>query len=140
MKIGKVEINAEGWEEIGRTENSRHYYVKPDVIVCIFTEKSTDNEVKAREKLVFHEDYIKSKGKKMGLVVFIDNLVTQDPASRQVYAKEPDNKVFTGVSLVGGSVLSRSLASFFLGISNTAVPMKFHATYQDACHWLKTLS
>ena len=75
MKIGKVEIDAEGWAEIWVTENSRHFHVNSDVIVCVFTEKSTDDEVKAREKLIFHEDYIKSQGKKMGLVVFIDNLV-----------------------------------------------------------------
>ena len=140
MKIGNVEIHAEDWEEIGVTQNSTHFYVKPDIIVTIYHEKSVDTELKAREQLNFQEVFIKGKGKKMGLIVFIDNLVSQDAASRQVYAKEPDSKLFKGVSLVGGSMLSRGLASFFLGIKHTAVPMKFHASFQDACHWLEKLS
>ncbi len=140
MKIGKVDINAEDWEEIGETQISRHFYVKSDIIVTIYNEKSVDTELKAREQLNFQETFIKSKGQKMGLIVLIDNLVSQDAASRQVYAKEPDRSVFHGVSLVGGSMLSRGVASFFLGIAHTAVPMKFHAHFQDACHWFEELS
>jgi hypothetical protein len=140
MRIGDVEVNSEAWEEIGETQNSKHFFIEPDTVVSIYNEKSVDSELRAREQLNFQEVFIRSKEKEMGLIVFIDNLVSQDAASRRVYAQEPDSSLFKGVALVGGSVLSRAVASFFLGISHTAVPMRFYARFQDAYDWLEALS
>jgi len=139
MNAGVGEIDVETLEKVGTTDLSDHYLLEPNILLTIYRENSVDTQDTARKQLEFQEDYMRSKGHRFGLLVLIDNLVAQDAASRRVYAKEPSDGVFLGVALVGGSMLSRGVASFFLGISNTAVPMKFFATVRDAQGWFHKL-
>lgn len=140
MKAGTTEIDVTGWESVGSTQNSDHFLMEPKVMVTIYRAGSHDNEHTAREQLRFQEKCIQERGGGFDLIVCIDNLVSQDAASRRVYAREPNPKSFRGVALVGGTVLSRGVASFFLGISNTAVPMRFCRSIEDARTWFAGLA
>ena len=134
-KVGSTEIDVGGWEAVGATQNSEHFILQPKVLVTVYKEGSRDNEHTARDQLRFQEEFIQASGGQFGLIVLIDNLVSQDAASRRVYAKEPNPHNFRGVALVGGTFLSRGVAAFFLGISRTAVPMKFFPTIDEALAW-----
>jgi hypothetical protein len=137
ISVGNEVIDISGWEHIGTTQNSDHYLAEPDIIATIYREGSVDVEHTAREQLNFQHDYISKQGRKHGLLVFIDTLVSQDAASRRVYSKEPRPELFNGVALVGGTRLSRGVASFFIGISRLLVEQRFFATYREAMGWLR---
>jgi hypothetical protein len=139
MKVGTAEIDISSWEPVGSTRNCDHFLAEPKLMISVYKEGSKDNEGDAREQLRFQEEFIESRGGGFDLIVLIDNLVSQDAASRRVYAQEPTPSNFRGTALVGGSFLSRGVASFFLGISSTAVPMKFFASIDDARAWLDGL-
>ena len=73
------------------------------------------------------------------MLVLFDRMKGQDAGARRVYQAEPDSKLLLGTALVGGTLLGRAMASFFLGLSKTQVRVKLFADLKDALRWARAL-
>ena len=66
-------------------------------------------------------------------------MASQDKEARRVYQSEPEPALMLGSALVGGSLLSRAMGSFFLGLSRPKIPVKMFATLDEAMVWAKKI-
>ena len=85
-------------------------------------------------------EYFRAGSRPGCVVVFFDRMKGQDAGARRIYHREPDSKLLLGTALVGGTLLGRAMASFFLGLSKTQVPVKLFADLNDALSWARRLS
>jgi hypothetical protein len=129
-----------GWPFVGETSNSRYYLIEPDVLAALPAAGSADDLATARENVGFQNAYFRTAGHPGVVVVFFDNLVSQDKDARRIYQQEPDLTVLRGVALVGGSLLSRAIGSFFLGLSKPRIALKMFSELAEALAWAHQLN
>jgi hypothetical protein len=129
----------QGWLLIGRTSKSTYYLAEPTVLACVPDNRCTDDEASARENASFQENYWVSEGRTGCCLVFFDFLADQTAEARAVYRTFPFVKQ-VGVALVGGTPLSRAIASFFMGLSRPKTPTRFFGTAADAFAWCRSVT
>jgi len=134
------DIDTKGWTPVGETSNTQYYAIGDDILAAVPNAGAADTEATARENTNFQNDYFRKRERGGLVVVFFDRMVSQDKGARRVYQAEPDEKYFWGTALVGGSMLGRAMASFFLGLSKPKVPIKMCASLDDARAWANSLS
>lgn len=135
-----VEPDVSNWKKLGATGNTQYYEVEPGILGAIPHRGVSDNEQSARQNNVFQMEYFRGGGRPGCVVVFFDRMKGQDAGARRVYQREPDAKLLLGTALVGGTLLGRAMASFFLGLSKTQVPVKLFGDLDDALDWVRRLS
>ncbi|AKV00587.1 hypothetical protein AKJ09_07250 [Labilithrix luteola] len=130
--------NTAGWKHIGDSSNTRYFAVAERILGGVPLPGSKDDGATAEENVVFQNGYFRTS--KPGVVViFFDNLASQDKDARRVYQTRPDPNVLLGTALVGGSLLSRAMGSFFLGLSKPKVPVKMFKNLDEARAWASEL-
>lgn len=130
----------ESWKEVGETSNTK-YYVDDDRILLVLPHPgSHDTAATARENIDFQHQWFSTHGDPPLLIIFFDRLASQDRPARKIYAEDTTSPWALGFALVGGSLLSRAMGSFFLGLSKTAIPLKFFPTMTEARSWLHGLA
>ncbi len=127
-----------GWKFVGRTANSRYFVVERGILACVPDPKSSDTESSAKENVRFQELYWTERAEHGTCMVFFDQLVDQTAAARRVYATYPFRSQ-RATALVGGTALSRAIASFFTGLSQPATRTKFFGSATDAAEWCRNL-
>ena len=133
------DIDTSGWEPVGETVNTRYYRVDPEILACVPHMGSRDEQESARQNARFQLDYWKAAGHAGVVVVFFDNMVSQDKDARRVYQTEIDPAFVVGTALVGGSMLARAMGAFFLGLSKPRIPLKMFGSLADAKIWAREL-
>ena len=135
-----VEPDITSWKKLGATANTQYYEIEPGILGAIPHQGTSDDEQTARQNNVFQMEYFRG-GRLAGcVVVFFDRMKGQDAGARRVYQREPDSTLLLGTALVGGTLLGRAMASFFLGLSKTQVPVKLFGDLHEALHWARRLS
>ena len=134
-----VEPDISSWKKLGATANTQYYEIEPGMLGAIRHPGSSDDARSARQNNVFQMEYFRGGSRPGCVVVFFDRMKGQDAGARRVYQREPDAKLLLGTALVGGSLLGRAMASFFLGLSKTHVPVKLFGDLHDALHWARRL-
>jgi len=129
-----AKIDVSGWKQLGEAGNSVYYEVAPRIIAAVPHPGSRDEEATARANVAFQLDYFRTAGSG-AVIAFFDNLVSQDKSARRVYQTDPDPALMLGTALVGGSMLSRAMGSFFLGLSRPVIPVKMFGAAADAVRW-----
>lgn len=122
------------WKPVGETTNTRYFLVEERVLAGVPPPGASDDAKTARENIDFQQDYFK-KHEPGVIIVFFDNLVSQDKGARSVYQTYGDPKVLLGTALVGGNLLSRAMGSFFMGLSKPKVAVKMFRTLEEAVVW-----
>ncbi len=133
------DLDTSGWEAVGETSNSRYFVVEPHVLAALPNPASTDTKESAEENVAFQNAHWKSVGHPGVVVVFFDNMTSQDAAARRVYQTGPEPDLMLGTALVGGSLLSRAMGSFFLGLTKPAIPVKMFRSLAEAKVWADEL-
>lgn len=126
------------WTLRGMTSNSRYFDIEPGILACVPFPGSSDTEATARENTRFQETYWIERDRIGVCIVFFDYLVDQTAAARKVYTTFP----FRGqraTALVGGTALSRAIASFFMGLSVPSTKTRLFGAYPDALAWCRKL-
>ena len=123
-----------GWKSVGETSNTRYFLVEERVLAGVPPPGSIDDAKSARENIDFQQDYFR-KHQPGVIIVFFDNLVSQDKGARSVYQTHGDPKLLLGTALVGGNLLSRAMGSFFMGLSKPKVAVKMFRTLDEAVVW-----
>jgi hypothetical protein len=127
-------VDTSGWKAVGETENTRYFELGPKILAAVPRERARDDEATARSNVKFQVSFLRERGGGV-VVVFFDNMVSQDKDARRVYQMEPDPAVLRATALVGGSLLSRAMGSFFLGLAKPRIPVKMFATTDEAVSW-----
>lgn len=135
----KRQPNIADWSPLGNSANSAYYAVEPGIIACVPVDMSTDDQDTARQNARFQEDHWVRSGRRGSCVVFFDFLADQTAEARSVYATFPFHSQ-NGTALVGGTALSRAIASFFTGLSRPKTPTKFFGSEQEALVWCRQLN
>jgi hypothetical protein len=122
------------WESVGETSNTRYFLVEERVLAGVPPAGSVDDARSARENIDFQQGYFR-KNKPGVVIIFFDNLVSQDKGARAVYQTQGDPTVLVGTALVGGNLLSRAMGSFFMGLSKPKVAVKMFPSLDEAVVW-----
>lgn len=132
-----VDPVASAWKKLGTTSNTQYYEVEPGILAAVPHLGASDDERSARQNNAFQMEYFRGSQRPGCVLVLFDRMKGQDTGARRVYQREPDARLLLGTALVGGTLLGRAMASFFLGLSKTQVPVKLFGELNDALRWAR---
>lgn len=135
-----IEINTKDWKHVGATSNTQYYDVETGILAAVPDLGLADDRKTALENVEFQDDYWHKLGRGGVVLVFFDRLVSQSKEAREAYGTQHDLEVMRATALIGGSVLGRTIASFFLGLFKPQVPVKMFATTADALTWARQVN
>ncbi len=124
---------------VGRTSNTRYFAQDSRVLIAWPDEGALDTAETATENVEFQIVYFRSVGAPGIVMIFFDRMKGQDRGARQVYTARANESWTIGIALVGGSLLSRAIAAFFMGLSKPRVPIRLFATEEEAAPWIEQL-
>jgi hypothetical protein len=133
-------IDVSAWKYVGETANTRFYVVEDRVLAAVPNDGARDNRATALENTTFQNTFLKELGHPGVVVVFFDRMVSQDRDARRVYQTETDPAHMLGSCLVGGTALSRAMASFSIGFSRQRVPVRLFPNLDAALVWARALN
>lgn len=126
------------WKAVGRSSNTSYYLAAEDILIVLPDVGLKDDETSAKENVAFQVDVAKRAGKRIGLVVYLSSLLSQDSAARKLYSSlDPD--LFLGSALVVANPLARAIGSFFMGLSRPKFPAKLVETIEEGVAWFDTM-
>ena len=126
-------------QPVGRTSNTRYFAQDARVLVAWPDEGALDTAATATENADFQIAYFGSVGKRGVVAIYFDRLLGQDRGARKVYAERPGRDVALGIVLIGGSLLTRAMGAFFMGLQKPIVPIRLFAAREDATSWIEQL-
>ncbi len=132
-----MSIVSPDWKMIGSTSNADFYEMRPDVLVIVPHQDSTDNEASARESLALQKKHWTSVGRKGAVVIWMDPVVAQDSGARGVYQNETAGVPTTGYAIVGESFFAMATASVFTGLSKPGIETQIFRSLDEAMPWVE---
>ena len=128
-----------GWKWVADHGNSRYFAPVDGVLAAVPHEGTIDTAETARQNQDFQHAYFEKLGRAGVIVIYFDLIKELNKDARTVYTQS-DPRYLRGVALVGGTLLSRAMASFFMGIiSPPPIPLKMFASTEDALSWARDL-
>lgn len=127
------------YRSVGTDGHSDYYIADPDIILVIPKPGMVDSQQSARVAADFMNDCARKAGRKLGTVVVMSNILSQDAETRRIYQSLAGNGLYFGLALVVDNALSRALASFFLGFSKPTIPTQLFDTVEKGAEWLQTI-
>jgi hypothetical protein len=131
-------IDTTGWTAIGRSANADFYELEEGLLAVVPFDGTTDDAGTARQSVQIQHDYLRARGGRAGVVVFMDRVIEQDASARAVYRNAPDPAFITCYALVGGTAFGRAVGSIFIGISRPKVPTRMFGTLDEARAWARS--
>jgi hypothetical protein len=125
---------------IGRSSNADFYEIDARVLAVVPFDRCTDDEGTASESVRIQLEHLRARGRRAGVVVFMDRVLTQNAAARQVYRDNPDPSHQACFALVGGTMFGRAVASFFIGLHPPRVPTRLFASAEQAIDWARRMA
>ena len=126
-------------EPVGRTANTSYFADDPRVLIAWPDEGALDTAATATANMDLQIEYFRTVGVPGVVTIYFDRLMGQDRGARRVYAARTNDSFALGIALVGGSLLTRALAAFYMGLNKPAVPTRLFATREDAAPWIAQL-
>jgi hypothetical protein len=126
------------WKNVGRTSNTQYYLAGVDVLIVLPDAGLKDDERSARENVAFQVAFARRLERRVGLVVYLTSLLSQDAAARKLYSAL-DPTLFWGSALVVANPLARAIGSFFMGLSRPKFPAKLVENIEDGIAWFATV-
>jgi len=121
-------------KKVGNTFNTEYFTYNEDILVV-----NPNPGYKARSNMEWQQFFARSLERKCGLVVVLNNLLSQDAESRKVYSDGMLPELFYGSALVVSNTLSRAIGSFFIGLSKPVIPLTLVGSIEDGIAWLETI-
>jgi hypothetical protein len=133
-----IAIDTTGWTHIGSSSNAEFYAIEPQILAVVPHDGKNDDAGTARESVKIQLDHLRASGRRAGVVVFMDRVLSQDSGARTVYRDAPDPNFQVCFALVGGTPFGRAVASLFIGLSPPRVPTRMFASLPEAVAWIRT--
>jgi hypothetical protein len=134
-----IEIPTAKWKLLGDSANAKNYEIEPHVMAAVPNPGSSDDLATARDNVAFQNKLLKEWGGGV-VLVFFDPLVSQDKDARRVYQTECEQPHYRACALIGGTLLSRAIMSFFVGVTKPRVPIKLFGNMADALEWAREIN
>ena len=83
--------------KVGDTFNTEYFVFEPDILVVNPRPGYKDNVEAARSNMEWQQSFARKQGRKYGLVVVLNNLLSQDAESRKVYSDGLFPELFYGI-------------------------------------------
>lgn len=132
-------IDTTGWRALGRTLNATVYELLPRILVAVPDERADDDASTAEANLRALREYERATGASAVCFILFDRFASQSAEARRVYTADPDPRLDAGIGLVTSSLLGRAMASFFLGLCRTPIPVRTFATVSAGLPWALSL-
>lgn len=126
-------------KKVGETFNTEYSMYGADILVVVPMPGYKDNVEAARTNMEWQQTFARNLGKKIGLIVVVDNMLSQDAESRKVYSEGMFPELFYGSALVVSNLLARAMGSFFIGLSKPIVPLTLVSSIEDGIAWLENI-
>lgn len=127
------------WKPVGSVANTRYFSLE-DVLMVVPNQGSKDDASTARINLEFQSRFAREAGRKVGLLVLLGRLSSQDSEARHIYAEHMDPGLFAAAALVVSNPISRAIGSFFLGLARPKMPTRIFESVDHALQWLRSQS
>jgi hypothetical protein len=131
--------NVSEFVSVGKTATTDFAMADPDILIGTPRPGTVDNVESAKANVEFEGKYARELGKRICVVILVDNLLAQDAETRRVYTEGLGEDSIYGVALVSGSSMGRAIASFFMGLSKPKVPTKIFDSIQSAIAWARSI-
>jgi len=135
-----LNIDTSSWQAVGATSNTEYFVPESGVLIAMPLQGAADDEVTAQENVDFHHAHWRQLGRSGASVILFDRMTSQDKGARGVYASQSDPSLLTCAALVGGTLLSRAMASFFIGLTRPMIPAKMFPDLDSALVWARQMN
>lgn len=131
-------VRKHGLKPAGKSVNTEYFELDAGVLIVIPLDGSRDDGASARSNVDLQTKFFRERGQKGAVIIFFDRMKAQDRHARTVYSDM--DQALTATALVGGSMLTRAMASFLLGIARPKVPIKLFPTFEAALEWVREMN
>ena len=130
-------VDTKQWTRFGTSDNADFYEVEPGILAVLPFDGTEDTAETARQSVTIQLDYLRARGTRAGIVVFMDPVLEQHASARSIYRELPDPAFQVCFALVGSSAFGRAVGSVFLGLSRPRVPTRMFGTFDEAVAWIR---
>ncbi len=109
-----------------------------DVLVVVPEQGFKDTADVTRLTVNALREYAQKLGKRCGLVVIVNNLLSQDAESRRLYGTHLTPDLFFCVTLVVSSPLARAIGGVGLRLAKMPIPLSLSETVEAGLAWAET--
>lgn len=134
-----MDIDVDRWKFVSETNNGRNYEVERGILAIVPRAGVIDTAADAQEAVDVQHEYFRSVGGGVA-IIFFSELKSLDKDARRVYQEAPIPSIFRAAALVGGSLLARAIASFFLGVAKPRIPTRFFGSFEEALEWAQSIN
>jgi hypothetical protein len=120
---------------VGGTRAGSYRALSEDVLVAVPTPGYIQSVEGARASLAELVRIAEQRGRRQALVIVVDNVTSQDAASRRLWQRELDPGLLCGLALSCGSLLARAIGSFYIGLRRPTVETRMFASVREALKW-----
>jgi len=133
----RSDIDPTSWPIVGGTSAGAYHEAEPDVWVAAPRMGYEQTGDTARASLEELNRLVRERGRRVGLIVLIDRVRSQDGASRRIWQSEIDPDVVCALALVGGTMLGRAIGSFFMGVYRPSIATTLVPSFDEALDWVR---
>lgn len=106
-----------------------------DILIVVPEEGFKDTADTSRLTVAALREYAQKLGKKCGLVVIVNNLLSQEPESRRVYSEDVTSDLFFSVTLVVSSLLARAIGGVAIRFTKMHIPFSLSDSIEAGIAW-----
>jgi len=133
-------IDTSGWVKFGESSNAEFFEIEPRVLAVVPFDGCDDNAETARASIRIQLERLRARGRRAGVIVFMDRIASQDSGARAVYSEAPDPAFQACFALVGGTTFGRAVGSIFIGLRPPRVPTRMFSTIEEALAWARDVT
>jgi hypothetical protein len=109
-----------------------------DILIVVPEKGFKDTAEFTRNTVAALREYAQNLGKKCGLVIVANNLLSQDAESRRIYAEKIGPDLFFGVTMVVSSPLARAIGSVAIRLTEMPIPICLSDSIEAGIAWIET--
>ena len=111
---------------------------KDDILIVVPEQGFKDTKEATRLTVDALRDYAQKLGKRCGLVVVANNLLSQDAESRRIYSEDITPDLFFSVTLVVSSPLARAIGGAAIRLTKMPIPFSLSDSIEAGIAWTET--
>lgn len=109
-----------------------------DILIVVPEEGFKDTAETSRLTVAALREYAQKLGKKCGLVIIANNLLSQDAESRRNYAEGITPDLFFGVTMVVSSALARAIGNVAIRLTVMRIPICLSESVESGIAWIES--
>ncbi len=125
--------------KVGEVPHTEYLTPCPDILVASPEPGYKDTPDLSALNVEFQRNYAQKLGKRCGLVIVMNNLLSQNGESRRIYYKGTTPDLFYGVALVVNNPLARAIGAFTLNLTTLKLPLTKVDSVDKGIAWLESV-